>query len=476
MTFHGPIFRRLPAIFSLLAILCLIPGSIFAQGVVEYIENAKVSALSSDGSVAVGYTPNNLDVFRWTSAGGIENLNGSTLAIGVGGGEPQVNADGTRISACIPAPDSLTVTQGLWTQGSGWQALTPPTAPGGGVSSGSHGTPWGISGDGNMVVGLFWLATQKARASSWTAATGLIDLGTEGNNSRANDTNGDGSVIVGWSDNPDTGDWQPAVWENGALTVLDPQGHGMVTKVTRSGHLLFGSSADSATFGAQATIWSRSESNENGWQEVLLGVLPGTVPEQGGRSIIEDGSYDGRILIGRNHYTTFSFKDFIWTSARGLETASAYFARIGIDMGSSFRIERVSAISEDGRVIAGYGTDLYNPGVVVSFIVTNNDPSSVPVQAQNAAMALEANYPNPFNPSTTIALRMDRGFSVRLEVFDTRGSLVRVLHDGHLGEGRHQFRWDGKATSGRPVASGVYLAKARSARGDIATRRLMLVK
>jgi hypothetical protein len=282
---------------------------------------------------------------------------------------------------------------------------------------------------------------------------------------------------VGWSDNATTGAWQPTVWENGTRTVLDPslpvcQAAG----VTPSGHMIYGSSTETTTPypQAQATIWTRSDSSPTGWDHTRLGVLPGT-SELVGRSIIEDASFDGRILLGLNYLTNFSVRYFIWTPTTGIEPFQDYFARFGVTFAPTFMVERIAAISDDGRVFAGYGSDAYNPGTV-SFLVTIDDVSDVPTEVQAANFAFESNYPNPFNPSTTIALRVETADQVRLEIFDARGSLVRMLHDGHLSAGLHEYRWDGKATGGQPVASGVFFARARNGSGAAVTRTLMLVK
>ncbi|MBD3348380.1 MAG: M6 family metalloprotease domain-containing protein [Candidatus Eisenbacteria bacterium] len=69
----------------------------------------------------------------------------------------------------------------------------------------------------------------------------------------------------------------------------------------------------------------------------------------------------------------------------------------------------------------------------------------------------EPSYPNPLNPSTTIAFGMPSpGGRVSLRVYDVNGRLVRTIVDGFLPGGRHHARWDGKDERGRNVASGVY--------------------
>ncbi len=84
--------------------------------------------------------------------------------------------------------------------------------------------------------------------------------------------------------------------------------------------------------------------------------------------------------------------------------------------------------------------------------------------------ALEPNYPNPFNPSTTLAFSLPADGPVTLEVFDATGRRVATLVEGELPAGRHAVTW-------RPVdrASGVYFARLRAG-GKTAVTRLVLLK
>ena len=92
-----------------------------------------------------------------------------------------------------------------------------------------------------------------------------------------------------------------------------------------------------------------------------------------------------------------------------------------------------------------------------------------------AVSRLEANYPNPFNPSTNIAFRLTEAGPVKLEVFDARGRLVRTLVDGHLDVENHVVTWYGRDSAGRQVASGVYLYRL-TAPGFQESRRMVLMK
>jgi len=86
------------------------------------------------------------------------------------------------------------------------------------------------------------------------------------------------------------------------------------------------------------------------------------------------------------------------------------------------------------------------------------------------------NYPNPFNPMTTVSFELDRQASVSLRIYDTAGRLVRTLETGQsFGAGTHQIEWRGLDDGGRTVASGVYLVRIDD--GQTAqTHRMTLLK
>ncbi len=89
--------------------------------------------------------------------------------------------------------------------------------------------------------------------------------------------------------------------------------------------------------------------------------------------------------------------------------------------------------------------------------------------------ALYANYPNPFNPATTISFAVPRVSQVRLEIINILGQRVRLLVDKELSAGQHQVLWDGKDESGADAPSGVYLYRLKA--GDFTeTRKMVLMK
>ena len=103
---------------------------------------------------------------------------------------------------------------------------------------------------------------------------------------------------------------------------------------------------------------------------------------------------------------------------------------------------------------------------------------SVPAHAAadlTPALALGANYPNPFNPSTTIPFSLDADGHVELSVYDAAGRLIRILESGHFTAGMHETRWDGVSGRGRSAASGVYFLRMVSG-GRASTRKIVLLR
>ena len=90
-----------------------------------------------------------------------------------------------------------------------------------------------------------------------------------------------------------------------------------------------------------------------------------------------------------------------------------------------------------------------------------HDPTAIALPTE---FSLDPNYPNPFNPTTTISFRVPistsvsrGGTPVSIEVFNTLGQSVRTLVDGALSPGYHRAEWDGRNGSGHSVGSGVYV-------------------
>jgi hypothetical protein len=96
-------------------------------------------------------------------------------------------------------------------------------------------------------------------------------------------------------------------------------------------------------------------------------------------------------------------------------------------------------------------------------------------QSPVVATALNGNYPNPFNPETTIRYSVKEAGRVKLEVYNIKGQLVRTLVDKDHTTGCYTRVFDARDNRGRSISSGVYLVRM-SAPGYQKTSRIMLMK
>lgn len=91
------------------------------------------------------------------------------------------------------------------------------------------------------------------------------------------------------------------------------------------------------------------------------------------------------------------------------------------------------------------------------------------------ATRLAQNIPNPFNPSTTIRFSLASRERATVVVYDAGGRRVRTLVDEPRAAGDQDVRWDGRDSSGRPVASGVYFYRL-TAGAVVESKKMVLLK
>jgi hypothetical protein len=85
------------------------------------------------------------------------------------------------------------------------------------------------------------------------------------------------------------------------------------------------------------------------------------------------------------------------------------------------------------------------------------------------------NYPNPFNPSTTIKYQLPRTSDVKLAIYNVLGQRVRTLVDARIEAGYHSVEWDGRNDAGAQVGSGVYIYRF-SADNYLKVQKMVLMK
>ncbi|NQV19102.1 MAG: T9SS type A sorting domain-containing protein [Armatimonadetes bacterium] len=159
-----------------------------------------------------------------------------------------------------------------------------------------------------------------------------------------------------------------------------------------------------------------------------------------------------RDLVGYNVYLdavyTGMATDTFWQYT-GLVVGQTYAAGVSADYD-----EGESEIIEASFVYLGAGSG-----------------SNVPILATE----LGANYPNPFNPTTTISFTLKEATEVKIDVYNITGQYVKTLINKHLEADNHNIVWNGNDNEGKSVSSGVYYYKMQAGRYT-STKKMILMK
>ncbi|HRX51543.1 MAG TPA: C25 family cysteine peptidase [Candidatus Krumholzibacteria bacterium] len=217
------------------------------------------------------------------------------------------------------------------------------------------------------------------------------------------------------------------------------------------------------------------DNNAAGVSDVIaVGLAPGVTITDLSVFVDITHTYQGDLIVNltsptgttvRLHNRTGSSADNIYGWYPGdLTPAEALDALVGQEAGGDWTL----TVSDN----AGVDTGTLNEWCVM---VAFSDPSVGVEDVTRAGLALGANYPNPFNPATTIRFTTPREGPVSLKVFDLSGRLVRTLVDESLSAAVHEVTWRGQDDAGRRVASGSYYYRL-SAGGETLVRKMTLLK
>ncbi|NOX36028.1 MAG: T9SS type A sorting domain-containing protein [Calditrichaeota bacterium] len=145
-----------------------------------------------------------------------------------------------------------------------------------------------------------------------------------------------------------------------------------------------------------------------------------------------------------------------------------------------------TSISVSGAQLSNYQVTLPPYGSAIYVIATEEKQVVIPplspivkieteepIKPQN--FALKQNFPNPFNPYTTIVFEVPRTSRVSLEIYNILGQRVKRLIQGVFAPGQHRVQWDGRNDRGENLPSGIYILQMR-ADAFIAHKRLLLLK
>jgi len=140
----------------------------------------------------------------------------------------------------------------------------------------------------------------------------------------------------------------------------------------------------------------------------------------------------------------------------------------GVSVGDSVAVDIQNLIvaAQGGVAVPSYGI-----GGVIRVVTDVAQEAEIPTSYD-----LSQNFPNPFNPSTSITFMVPTKDHVRLSVYNLLGQEVKVLVDKELPAGTYSARWEGTDAQGNRLVSGVYFYRMVTKSGYTATRKMILLK
>lgn len=163
----------------------------------------------------------------------------------------------------------------------------------------------------------------------------------------------------------------------------------------------------------------------------------------------------------------------VLTPSRELQSYNVYLD--GNMVGNTDETEWMFEDLVNGQTYTAGVEAVYDEGVsdlvTVDFTYTGVDAGNNLI----GSTSLRGNYPNPFNPTTTINFNLATAGHVTLEVYNIKGEKVRTLVDTELPASEHSVVWDGKDNNNKSVSSGVYFYKMKAA-DYTSSKKMILLK
>jgi len=304
-------------------------------------EGLTPSGVSANGAVVAGY--NSSQFWYWKAEQGLTFIGGLSPNAG-GAGTADISANGARIGYTVLNPATSKTEAAYYDIKSG----TSTNAGNFGFSCDVSATScWGMSGDGNTIVGLGWHNLCAARGFKSSAAGGLVDLGTlvPGSSSRANACSHDASVIAGWQDSAQ-GARQATYWKNGLQKLIfGPGGQtlGEAGVVSSDGNWILGL----GTSGNGFLSWRWSEST--GYIALPASPIAGF---RGYPTGISD-DHSRILLFYRTQFPPATAGEGYLIVDGALTSLEVLAANNGVTIPTGVRMALPLAISGDGYTIVG---------------------------------------------------------------------------------------------------------------------------
>jgi hypothetical protein len=128
---------------------------------------------------------------------------------------------------------------------------------------------------------------------------------------------------------------------------------------------------------------------------------------------------------------------------------------------------RIKIIDADDAVIFDVSSEVFSIRSIAGIPYGN---SQIPDE-----FGLKQNWPNPFNPSTTIEYSLKKSGRVKIDIWNSTGEIVKTMVNKNMNPGSYQVMWSGENNAGIPVASGIYYYVLYTG-NEVVSKKMLLIR
>jgi hypothetical protein len=157
-----------------------------------------------------------------------------------------------------------------------------------------------------------------------------------------------------------------------------------------------------------------------------------------------------------------------WTTISHVTNGNGGTEKISVNASARYvRIYGLQRATQYGYSL--YEIDIYND-TNVSSIQNKNNIKDIPSE-----FTLSDNYPNPFNPSTTIEYSIPKAGFVKIQIYNSIGQLINTIENDFRNPCKYRIQWNGKNSLGESMPSGVYFYRM-SSNGLTLIKKMVMLK
>jgi len=236
-----------------------------------------------------------------------------------------------------------------------------------------------------------------------------------------------------------------------------------VQQTIDGGYVLTGYTDDFTTYYSDVLLIKTDEYGNEEWSQTF-----NTGSDEESRSVRQTND-SGFIIAGCTDKFSYFESDILIlkTDVNGNEEWRRIYGDTGVDRANS-----IQQISENDFVVLGFtnSTGSSDFWFLRLGLETSINSNSIPDDK-----ILINNYPNPFNPTTTISFSLQNNSNIELSIYNIKGQKVKQLVSDHVSSGEHSVVWNGEDTNNQPVGSGIYFYKLKADNFQ-RVRKMILIK